>query len=115
MTSGVLFPVKVGPSPALPILLSKTRGRRERRPLQDVELRVSDAEGYQAMAEIDEDAARKRGQRGPSRRTLGQRLRLPLMIGVPVLILGVVAFFVLTGGKFESTDDAYVQAARAAI
>ena len=76
---------------------------------------MSDAEGYQAMAELDEEAARGRGQRPPARRSLGQRLRLPLMIGVPLIILCLVAFFVLTGGKFESTDDAYVQAARAAI
>ena len=76
---------------------------------------MSDAEGYQAMAELDEEAARERGQRLPARRSLGQRLRLPLMIGVPLIILCLVAFFVLTGGKFESTDDAYVQAARAAI
>jgi membrane fusion protein (multidrug efflux system) len=75
-----------------------------------VEHCVSDAEGYQAIAEVEEDAARKRQQR-----TLGQRLRWPLMIGGPLVVLAVVAFFVLTGGKFESTDDAYVQAARAAI
>lgn len=75
-----------------------------------VEYCVSDAEGYQAIAEVEEDAARKRQQR-----TLGQRLRWPLMIGGPLIVLAVVAFFVLTGGKFETTDDAYVQAARAAI
>ncbi len=59
---------------------------------------MSDAEGYQV-----------------GRRTLGQRLRGPLMIGVPVILLGVVAFFMLTGGKSEATDDAYVQSARTAI
>ncbi len=57
---------------------------------------VSDAEGYQAIAEVEEDAARKRQQR-----TLGQRLRWPLMIGGPAVVLAIVAFFVLTGGKFE--------------
>ncbi|MBO9709546.1 MAG: HlyD family secretion protein [Caulobacter sp.] len=70
---------------------------------------MSDAEGYQAIAEAEEEAARRR------KPTLGQRLRWPLMIGGPVVVIGVVAFFVLTSGKFESTDDAYVQAARAAI
>jgi membrane fusion protein (multidrug efflux system) len=37
------------------------------------------------------------------------------MIGVPVLILAAVAYLVITGGRFESTDDAYVQAAKAPI
>jgi membrane fusion protein (multidrug efflux system) len=37
------------------------------------------------------------------------------MIGGPVLILGTVAWFVVTGGRKESTDDAYVQAARVAV
>jgi membrane fusion protein, multidrug efflux system len=72
---------------------------------------VSDAEGYQAIAEVDEDAAAKRR----ASRTLARRLRWPLMIGVPILILAVVAFFLLTGGKSQSTDDAYVQSARAGI
>ncbi len=76
---------------------------------------MSDAEGYQAMAEVDEEAARKRGQRPVGRRNPAERLRLPLMIGVPLIILGLVAFFSLTGGKSESTDDAYVQAARVAV
>jgi membrane fusion protein (multidrug efflux system) len=75
-----------------------------------VEQRVSDAEGYQAIAEAEEEAARHRSQR-----TLGQRLRWPLMIGGPLIVLGLVAYFMLTGGRFESTDDAYVQSARAAI
>ncbi len=37
------------------------------------------------------------------------------MIGGPVVILGIVAWFVITGGKSESTDDAYVQIAKAPI
>ena len=44
-----------------------------------------------------------------------RRWRLPLMIGGPLLILAVVAYFVLTSGRFQSTDDAYVQAARVPI
>ncbi len=46
---------------------------------------------------------------------MAQRLRWPLLIGGPVLILALVAFFVLTGGRYETTDDAYVEAARTAI
>ena len=37
------------------------------------------------------------------------------MIAGPVIILGIVAYFVLTSGRSEATDDAYVQAAKAPI
>jgi membrane fusion protein (multidrug efflux system) len=43
------------------------------------------------------------------------RWRWPLMIGGPLLVLAVVAWFILTGGRFESTDDAYVNIAKAPI
>lgn len=44
-----------------------------------------------------------------------RRLRRPLMIAGPVLVLGVAAFLYVTGGRYESTDDAYVRAAQIAI
>jgi len=37
------------------------------------------------------------------------------MVGVPILILCGVAVLVITGGQSETTDDAYVQAAKAPI
>ncbi len=43
------------------------------------------------------------------------RWRWPLMVGGPVLILVIVAYFVLTGGRSESTDDAYVQIAKVPV
>ena len=43
------------------------------------------------------------------------RFRWPLMIAGPVIILAIVAYFILTGGRFESTDDAYVQVGKAPI
>jgi len=43
------------------------------------------------------------------------RWRWPLMIGGPLVILAIVAWFVITGGKSESTDDAYVQMGKAPI
>jgi membrane fusion protein (multidrug efflux system) len=47
--------------------------------------------------------------------TLGERLRLPLMLGgVAVFIVGAGLLW-LSGGRIMSTDDAYVQAARASI
>ncbi|WP_312166055.1 HlyD family secretion protein [Phenylobacterium sp.] len=72
---------------------------------------MSDAEGYQAIAEAELEAASHR----PPERTLGQKLRLPLMVGAPALALLAVGYFVLTGGRFETTDNAYVQTARTAI
>ncbi|WP_374574125.1 HlyD family efflux transporter periplasmic adaptor subunit [Phenylobacterium sp.] len=71
---------------------------------------MSDAEGYQALAEAEVEAATR-----PHPRNGGSKLRWPLMIGVPVAILAVAAYFVLTSGRFEGTDDAYVQQARTAI
>jgi membrane fusion protein (multidrug efflux system) len=43
------------------------------------------------------------------------RLRLPLMLLGPIVVAAVAAYFYLAGGRYESTDDAYVQAARVAI
>ena len=37
------------------------------------------------------------------------------MIGGPLVILAIAAWFVLTGGKSEGTDDAYVQANRVPV
>jgi membrane fusion protein (multidrug efflux system) len=44
-----------------------------------------------------------------------RRYRLPLMILGPIVVAIGVAYFYLSGGRYESTDDAYVQAARVAI
>src|SRR5690348_2428961 len=41
--------------------------------------------------------------------------RWPVMIGGPLLILAIAAYFVMTSGRSEGTDDAYVQAARVPI
>ncbi|HEY2403956.1 MAG TPA: HlyD family secretion protein [Steroidobacteraceae bacterium] len=46
---------------------------------------------------------------------LNPRLRKPLMFGGPALAAVVVAYFYLTGGRYESTDDAYVQIASVAV
>jgi membrane fusion protein (multidrug efflux system) len=37
------------------------------------------------------------------------------MIAGPVLVLAVAAYFYVTGGRYESTDDAYVRAAQVSI
>jgi membrane fusion protein (multidrug efflux system) len=48
-------------------------------------------------------------------RPLRQRLRLPLMIAGPVLVLLVATWWYLTSGRYVTTDDAYVQAARTMV
>jgi membrane fusion protein (multidrug efflux system) len=49
------------------------------------------------------------------RRTWRQRLRLPLMLLGPVVVLLAAGWWYLTTGRYISTDDAYVDAARIAI
>jgi membrane fusion protein, multidrug efflux system len=44
-----------------------------------------------------------------------QRLRMPLMLGGPLLVVLATLYWYLTGGRYEATDDAYVQAARVQI
>jgi membrane fusion protein (multidrug efflux system) len=44
-----------------------------------------------------------------------RRWRWPLIIGGPLLILGVVVYFIVTGGRTQTTDDAYVQIAKAPV
>jgi membrane fusion protein, multidrug efflux system len=51
----------------------------------------------------------------PPTRGWKERMRLPLMIAGPALVIVVGAYFYLTGGRFESTDDAYVETARVAV
>jgi membrane fusion protein (multidrug efflux system) len=47
--------------------------------------------------------------------SLFRRLRWPLIIGGPLVIIAVAAWFFLNAGKTQSTDDAYVQIARAPV
>ena len=47
--------------------------------------------------------------------TRSQKLRKPLMIGGVALIVGIAAYFYFAGGRYESTEDAYVNAARVSI
>lgn len=48
-------------------------------------------------------------------RPLRQRLRLPLMLAGPILVLLAAGWWYLTSGRYVSTDDAYVQAARTMV
>jgi membrane fusion protein (multidrug efflux system) len=49
------------------------------------------------------------------RRPLRQRLRLPLMLAGPIVVLLAAGYWYLTTGRYVSTDDAYVQAARVQV
>ena len=51
---------------------------------------------------------------GASRR-LRERLRLPLMIGVPLIAVAAGAWLYVAGSRYQSTDDAYVRAAQVSI
>src|SRR5262245_11755924 len=44
-----------------------------------------------------------------------QRARLPLLVAGPALAVALAAYFYVSGGRYEKTDDAYVMAARTAI
>ena len=48
-------------------------------------------------------------------RPVAQRLRWPLMIGVLLIALLITLVVYLTGGRFQSTDDATVQGARVSV
>ena len=48
-------------------------------------------------------------------RPLRQRVRLPLMLAGPIFVLIAASWWYLTSGRYVSTDDAYVQAARTMI
>ena len=48
-------------------------------------------------------------------RSLRQRLRMPLMLAGPLIVLLAAGWWYLTSGRYVSTDDAYVQAARTMI
>ena len=60
------------------------------------------------------------GERGagvmtrPSR-PLRQRLRLPLMLAGPIVVVIAGSWWYLTSGRYVSTDDSYVQAARTMV
>jgi membrane fusion protein (multidrug efflux system) len=54
-------------------------------------------------------------ERPSTDRSLGQRLRLPLMWGVPLLMAAAGLYVYLTSGRYQSTEDAYLRAAEVAI
>lgn len=47
--------------------------------------------------------------------SFAHRARIPLLVLGPVVVLALAAYFYVSGGRFESTEDAYVMKARVAI
>ena len=75
----------------------------------DVPSRVNDTPPPESPgAEQDESQA-------PPTRGWRERLRLPLMIGVPVIAGGAALYFYLANLGYESTDDAFLRAAQVSI
>src|SRR5579875_1801294 len=64
------------------------------------------------QAEIAED---HNGNGEAPRRSTARRLRTPLMLIAPLLIITAAIYVYLSGGRYVSTDDAYVQSARVNI
>src|SRR5262245_27621990 len=50
-----------------------------------------------------------------ARRPGGFRKRWIVMVAGPVVVLAILAYFLLTSGRFETTDDAYVQIAKTPV
>ena len=64
---------------------------------------------------LEDTAAERHDSEAPPTRGWRERLRLPLMIGVPVIAGGVALYFYLASVGYESTDDAYLRAAQVSI
>jgi len=48
-------------------------------------------------------------------KTLKERLRLPLMLIAPIVVVLGGAYYFFTAGRYQSTDDAYVRAAQVSV
>jgi membrane fusion protein (multidrug efflux system) len=57
----------------------------------------------------------RRGRVAVPTRPLRQRLRLPLMLAGPIVVVLAASWWYVTSGRYVETDDAYIQAARTMI
>jgi membrane fusion protein (multidrug efflux system) len=76
----------------------------------------ADAPGATVQARIDgRNGGAGNGSNGTGEVEKAAPWRLPLMIAAPVVIAIVALYIYLTGGRYASTDDAYVQSARSSV
>ncbi|HJS91429.1 MAG TPA: HlyD family secretion protein [Steroidobacteraceae bacterium] len=66
-------------------------------------------------ARREEPSAHRPESASVGRKSMRQRLRMPLMLALPVLLVAAGLYVYLTSGRYESTDDAYLRAAEVAI
>jgi membrane fusion protein (multidrug efflux system) len=64
------------------------------------------------QTDLIENRTEAEAQEIGARESLLRRYRWPLILGGPILILLIVGYFVVTGGHYQSTDNAYVQIAK---
>ena len=85
---------------------------------------MNDSSETAPVRESPSEEPAMRGSAGPgtaasaqarTQRSWRERLRLPLMWGVPLLLIAAGLYFYLTSGRYQSTDDAYVRAAQVQI
>jgi membrane fusion protein (multidrug efflux system) len=65
--------------------------------------------------ERGESAAAAAPAAAPASRGWQERWRLPLMLLAPLVVIAGALYFYITGGRFQTTDDAYVEAAQVVI
>jgi membrane fusion protein, multidrug efflux system len=76
---------------------------------------VRGAEAARDLPRGDAPAAPRPEVRDAPAKPLRERLRLPLLWGVPVLMAAAGLYFYLSGGRYQSTEDAYLRAAEVAV
>ncbi|HTX24550.1 MAG TPA: HlyD family secretion protein [Steroidobacteraceae bacterium] len=76
--------------------------------------RAPSADGGTPARAPDARAAVADRQAAPVR-GLRERVRWPLMVGVPLIAAAAAIYYYLAAGRYQSTDDAYVRAAQVSI
>jgi membrane fusion protein, multidrug efflux system len=84
-------------------------------PTTDLQLPPADLQAPPAERQSQPAAPARTAPERQSARSLRERLRLPLMVGVPLIAAAGGLYYYFTAGRYQSTDDAYVRAAQVSI